>query len=258
MSSSLTRLVVLVAGAAGLAGLAAHGSPEAPAYELAALERKVFREEPGPELQLEAGAPLASGDLLRTGSRSSADILCPPAMARFRLGAKTRARLASDAPGVLLELEQGRLHALFEKLGLASQQRLVVTPSAVLAVRGTEYGVEVDRKGTTTIVVFSGEVEVADRQGIGEPVRVGRGQYTEVRRGERAQPPIPHEMSPGHWDQGRSPNDGGPMAGADADGRGSSDPFGGLGSGAGGAGVGGSEQRGGGSRGGGGSHGGGH
>jgi len=187
------------------------------------------REVPTPEVPLATGEAIAAGDVLRTGSRSSADILCPDAMSRFRLGPKTRATLASEAPGVLLDLEEGRVHALFDKLTQSSRQRLVVTPSAVLAVRGTDYGVEVDGKGTTTVVVFSGEVEVVDRDRVGEPVRVRPGQYTEVRRGERVQAPIPHRMGPGQWDQGRRPAEPAAMDGRSADDRG----FGGRSGGAG-------------------------
>jgi hypothetical protein len=213
----ISRWLLLGAGAVGLAAFAAEDSVTVPSYELTAVERKLFRELPAPEVPLAQGEAIAAGDLLRTGSRSSADILCTDALARFRLGAKTRARLASDAPGVLLDIEEGRLHALFGKLTGAASERVVTTPSAVLAVRGTEYGVEVDGKATTTVVVFSGEVEVVDRGRIGPPVLVGPGQYTEIRRGEPAQQPIPHQMGPGHWDQGRRPDEPPPMDTRDPD-----------------------------------------
>lgn len=217
---TMSRWLLLGAGVVGIAAFAAEDTVTVPSYELTAVERKLFRELPAPEVSLAQGEAIAAGDLLRTGSRSSADISCSDALARFRLGAKTRARLASDAPGVLLDVEEGRLHALFGKLTGAASERVVLTPSAVLAVRGTEYGVEVDAKATTTVVVFSGEVEVIDRGRIGAPVLVGAGQYTEVRRGEPAQPPIPHQMGPGHWDQGRRPDEPAPMGSRDPDDRG--------------------------------------
>lgn len=208
---NMSRWVLLGAVVAGIVAFAAEDSTTVPSYELAAVERKLFREVPAPETALAEGTAIAAGDVLRTGSRSSADIHCPEALAQFRLGAKTRARLASDAPGVLLDIEEGRLHALFGKLTGVGAQRVVVTPSAVLAVRGTEYGVDVNGKGTTTVVVFSGEVEVVDRDRIGAPVRVGGGQYTEVRSGEAVKPPIPHRMAPAHWDQGGRPDEAPPM-----------------------------------------------
>ncbi|HPA81420.1 MAG TPA: FecR family protein [Thermoanaerobaculales bacterium] len=245
MTFKRVLLAVAVIGAAVLSAEEA----EPPSYQLSAVERKLFRDLPAPETQLDSGAPIAAGDRLRTGARSSADILCPEAAARFRIAAKTRARLASETPGVLLELEEGRLRALFEKLTGSSRERLVTTPSAVLAVRGTEYGVEVDAKGNTTVTVFEGEVELVDVGRQGEPVRIGPGQYTRVRRGQPAQPPRPHEMTTHDWERGGRPDQPPPMAGPGfgAGGDGGSGPpdAGGPGSGA-GAGSGGGSHRGGG------------
>ena len=243
------RRVLLLAVVAGVAALAAEETAP-PAYELATVERKLFRDAPAPEVQLASGSPVAAGDLLRTGGRSSAEILCPAAAARFRIAAKTRARLASEVPGVLLEVEEGRLHAFFEKLGGDSGERLVTTPSAVLAVRGTEYGVEVDGKGNTTVTVFEGEVEAVDAGRLGEPVRVGPGEYARIRRGQPAQPPARHEMTTRDWERGGRPDQPPPMAGSGFGAGGE----GGLGGGAGaggagggaGAGSGGGAQRGGG------------
>lgn len=245
--------VLLVAVVAGVAALAAEETAP-PAYQLATVERKLFRDDPAPEVQLASNAPIAAGDLLRTGGRSSAEILCPAAAAKFRIAPKTRARLASEAPGVLLELEEGRLHAFFDKLGGDSGERLVTTPSAVLAVRGTEYGVEVDAKGNTTVTVFEGEVELVDAGRLGEPVRVGPGEYARVRHGQPAQPPVRHEMTTRDWERGGRPDQPPPMAGSGfgaggEGGLGGGAGAGGAGSGA-GAGSGGGAHRGGGGGGG--------
>lgn len=228
---SLAPWMVGVAAVSGAAVFSADEPVTTPAYQLTAVERKLVREEPAPETELESGSPVHAGDLLHTGSRSSADILCPEAAARFRIGPKTTARLASEVPGVLLELEEGRLHALLDRMEGRSVDRIVTTPSAVLAVRGTEYGVEVDRKATTMVVVFSGEVEVADSGRVGAPVRVARGQYTEIRAGEAPLPPIPHQMRPDHWDQGHRPDQPGSMGGSGFDDRGFGSGSGGMGSG---------------------------
>jgi uncharacterized membrane protein YgcG len=240
-------LVTVVIGAAALAAEEA----QPPSYQLTVVERKLFRDSPAPETQLDSGASVTAGDLLRTGARSSAEILCPEAAARFRIAAKTRARLASEAPGVLLELEEGRLHALFEKLGDGPAERLVTTPSAVLAVRGTEYGVEVDGKGDTTVTVFEGEVEVVDVGRLGESVRVGAGRYTRVRHGQPAQPPTQHEMTRRDWDRGGRPDQPPPATGPGFGGSGEGGPPGDAGAGS----IGGGAQSGGGARGGGGGHG---
>lgn len=239
LSRSVASWIVGLAVVTGMAAFSADEPAAVPSYRLTSVERKLVREEPAPKSELESGSPVSAGDLLHTGSRSLAEILCPEAASRFRLGPKTTARLASDAPGVLLELEEGRLHALFERLTGRSVDRIVTTPSAVLAVRGTEYGVEVDRKATTTVVVFSGEVEVVDSGRVGAPVRVTRGQYTEIRAGEAPMPPIPHQMRPEHWDQGYRPDEPGLMGSSGVDDRGFGSGSEGMGSGSMGSGAGG-------------------
>jgi hypothetical protein len=197
----LTALIILASGAGGV-----DDPPATPTYEVTDLKRKLFREEPVPEVQLEIGARPEGGQLLRTGARSSAEITSPEYAARFRLSAKTRARLAGDRPGVLLEVQRGSLRALFDKLvGEDAPERIVTTPSAVLAVRGTEYGVEVSKSGHTTVTVFSGEVEIVDIERAGEPVILRAGQYGTVRRGKSPGEPRSHQMSRSDWDRGRRP-----------------------------------------------------
>jgi hypothetical protein len=207
---------VLATAAAVTVSVGGTESPTGPTYELVEVKRKVIREEPAPEVDLDRGAALAAGDLLRTGSRSAAEILAEESASRFRLGAKTRARLASGTPGVLLELDRGRVHAIFDVLtGGDPRERLVVTPSAVLAVRGTEYGVEVDTKGDTTVTVFQGVVDVTRVDGLGETVRVRAGQYSQIRRGKPPRPPERHDLKPSQWEQGARPDrmDRGPVGG---------------------------------------------
>jgi hypothetical protein len=164
-----------------------------------------------------AGESLAGGAELRTGWFSSADLTVPPAEARFHLDGRTRARLGSDRPGVLLVLEKGRLRALFDRLGEllegeAEPERRIETPSAILAVRGTEYGVAVGRDGTTTLVVFEGVVEVFGLAGPAGPIRVRAGHALHVRRGQPPGSPRPHTLTPRGWDRGGTPPMGPPPA----------------------------------------------
>jgi hypothetical protein len=177
------------------------------AYEVAHVKRKLIHFTADGKVRLEAGAALHSGDRLRTGSWSSAEIAAPDFQARFRIGSSTRFRLASDTPGVLLELERGRLRAVFEALLTPDPpERLIQTPSALLAVRGTEYGVEVDRAGTTALVVFRGTVEAIDLERLGEPVQVSAGQKLRIERGKAAGKPTDHGISSQQWDKGKRPN----------------------------------------------------
>lgn len=231
-------LLLLPLAVVSVVGMVLAGEPAVPTYEVVELKKKLFQEEPAPEIQLEVGARPEAGSLLRTGSGSSADIFCPDYQALFRLGSKTRARLSGEVPGVLLVLEKGRLHALFDKLiGGQQRERVVTTPSAVLAVRGTEYGLEVDGKGNTTITVFKGEVEVRHGRGLGDPILVRAGQYSRIRREKPAQAPKQHTMGSADWERGGRPDDLRPQSGPDGDmGGGGADGSGGAGQGMGGGG----------------------
>ena len=207
--------VMSVAAVFGVAILLANDQQD-PSYEVVRVKKKLVREEPAPEERLDAGAQPVAGSLLRTGSGASADIVSPDNGALFRLGSKTRVQLSSEVPGVLLVLEKGRLRAAFEKLtGQDRAERLVATPSAVLAVRGTEYGLEVDGKGNTTVTVFEGEVEVRHALGLGEPVRVRAGQYSRIRRQKPPQAPKQHSLSPVDWERGGRPDQPGTGPGSD-------------------------------------------
>ncbi len=151
-----------------LATLAAAAASEAPAvleYDVVAVKRKLLLETTDGERALEVGDHAQSGDVLRTGSRSRAELVVAEYAARFVVSSKTSFRLAHDRPGVLLEIERGSLRAIFGKLPDGdTRERLITTPSAVLAVRGTDYGVEVEKDGDTSIAVFEGTVEVWDNR----------------------------------------------------------------------------------------------
>jgi hypothetical protein len=107
-----------------------------------------------------AGGRAASGDRVHTGWFSSAVVADEQHRATFELFARTDVILASTTPGVILSLERGRLEAIFDKI-TGSEPRIVQTPGALLAVRGTSYAVEVDAKGETALDVFEGTVEVS-------------------------------------------------------------------------------------------------
>jgi hypothetical protein len=196
--------------------LATTASSQAPAvieYDVAAVKRKLLLETTDGERAMQVGDRAHSGDVLRTGSRSRAELVVADYAARFVVSSKTSFRLAHDRPGVLVDIECGSLRAIFGKLPEGdTRERLITTPSAVLAVRGTDYGVEVEKDGDTSIVVFEGIVEVWDIGGIGEKTSVQAGQSTRIKRGRVPSSPRPHGLSSSDWDQGRrsvSPSMGG-------------------------------------------------
>ena len=173
-------------------------------YVVVSVKRHLFLETADGEKAVQSGERVRSGDALRTGSRSKTELAAPAFAARFVVGSKTRFSLAHDQPGVLLQIERGSLRAIFGKLKEGDQrERLVTTPSAVLAVRGTEYGVEVEKDGDTSVAVFEGTVEVWEAAGVGQRLRLQAGQSTRVRRGKAPSRPTLHGLSSRDWDQGR-------------------------------------------------------
>jgi hypothetical protein len=111
------------------------------------------------EVAAAKGTKARSGDKVRTGWFSYALIAAEPYRAKFEIFSSSDVELAGNAPGVLLTLNRGRLHAMFDKI-TGNEPRIVQTPGALLAVRGTQYTVEVDAKGETNLDVFEGIVEV--------------------------------------------------------------------------------------------------
>jgi hypothetical protein len=105
------------------------------------------------------GQQAASGDQVETGWFAYALIGSDRHHARFEVFSATTVKLASETPGVILTLERGKIRAAFDKI-TGSEPRSVQTPGALLAVRGTQFDVEVDREGNTTLDVFEGLVEV--------------------------------------------------------------------------------------------------
>jgi hypothetical protein len=201
----LAMLLMTCSLLAGVSLLAETGTPVL-SYEVASVTSELLREAPEPVVELGAGERLRAGSILVTGRRSAAEIQCEGYATRFHLGAKTRVKLAEGVPGLLLHLERGRVRGVFDALDTDEPpERIVTTPSALLAVRGTEYALEVGRSGDTTVVVFDGVVEVFDRDRKEAPVRVTQGHTVRVRRGKPPGRPTTHELTREEWDRGLRP-----------------------------------------------------
>ena len=151
-------------------------------YRFDQVKRKVVLMTPKSELQVAQGHHAQSGDKVQTGWFSYALIASDHYRARFEIFSSTNVQLAGGTPGVILSLERGRLHAMFDKI-TGSEPRVVQTPGALLAVRGTQYDVEVDRDGRTDLKVFEGTVEVRS-QLHPEPLLVRAGEMTNFGRQE--------------------------------------------------------------------------
>jgi hypothetical protein len=147
---------------ASLAMLAAAAAttPQAPVgYRFDEVKRNVVLKSANKESQAAKGLRAQSGDHVHTGLFSYALIASEEHRAKFEIFSSTDVQLAGGTPGVILSLERGRIHALFDKI-TGSEPRIVQTPGALLAVRGTQYSVEVDGSGKALLDVFEGTVEI--------------------------------------------------------------------------------------------------
>ncbi len=63
----------------------------------------------------------------------------------------------------LMEIMKGKIHGLIKKLKPNTKFE-IHTPTSVTSVRGTEYELNVEDDGTTTVIVLDGEVEFSDKE----------------------------------------------------------------------------------------------
>ncbi|MEA2337147.1 MAG: hypothetical protein QOE82_1154 [Thermoanaerobaculia bacterium] len=153
MKTFLASLAMLTAAAATTT------TPAPVGYRFDDVKRTVTLRTANQESPAAKGVHAQSGDRVHTGWFSYALIAAEPQRARFEIFSSTDIQLAGGTPGVILSVERGRIHAMFDKI-TGSEPRIVQTPGALLAVRGTQYNVEVDSAGKTTVDVFEGIVEI--------------------------------------------------------------------------------------------------
>ena len=186
--------------------------PDALTYRFDEVKRSVTRlpgGDKGKAVKLAQGDAASSGDVVKTGWWAQTVISVPERNSRFEVYANTQVTLAGGEPGVLLILDKGRIKAFFQSLVEGSQQeRQVAVPGALLAVRGTRYGVEVDKNGKSTLVVFEGVVEVLHKAPHTESIRVKAGEWATF--GPNALPQIQPMTLRGFeekiWNQGMRPD----------------------------------------------------
>jgi hypothetical protein len=176
MKRTPALLAVLLA-AAGLV-LAQEPAQRPLEYRFDEVKSKVTKAPGGDEsraARVAAGDLAAAGDGVRTGLFGRTLLSVPERAVRFEVFSSTRVRLAGPEPGVLLVLESGRLKAAFDAFTGASEERRVAAPGALLAVRGTRYGLEASPEGESTLAVFEGTVEVFPADGA-TSLRVAAGE----------------------------------------------------------------------------------
>ena len=156
----VARGMFLVVFLAGLATATAQAAPV-----IAALSGNVFVLKSGTrEWRLAAQSwTLSPGDQVRTVPGSRATITFDDG-SRINLGPNASFTMQeASAGGISLKLAIGSLRAWVSKA--LSRRFEVRTPTAVCAVRGTEFSVDVNVRGHTGIQMFSGILAVADQRG---------------------------------------------------------------------------------------------
>lgn len=128
------------------------------------------------------------GDELTTGSDSEA-VIETPGGATVRIFPDSRFVLTEPSSGLreFLHLILGSVKVHVEKLSGRPNPHKMTTPTAVIAVRGTTFSVQVDQAGATLVAVDEGEVAVANISMPEREVILKRGRRTLVLPG---QPPM--------------------------------------------------------------------
>lgn len=134
------------------------------------------------------GEKVEEGSTIRTGPNSQADILTEQGH-HFQVRSETTIEFTSlQADETKTRLDSGRVYSKVKKL--KSQQTFTVqTPTAVCAVRGTEFDTLAGHGGTL-VAVYHGVVGVA-ALGSHDEIRVPAGQMTSVHNGTIE---IPHTI----------------------------------------------------------------
>lgn len=148
---------------------------------------------------------LGAGAGVRTLELSSAALLLAD-RTQIRMSANAQLRLCESQPErSLLELAAGRLWARTKKTPASLQLQ---TPAALAVVRGTDWDVEVDGAGRTTLTVLSGQVDLSNdfgrvelgpaEQGYAEPGKAPVKRVL-VRPRDRVQWVMANPVDPTRW-----------------------------------------------------------
>lgn len=172
----MRRLFVLAAAVCGLSLPAlADILPRGSAPAGAVVSRKSGEEarfiEVGGWRTVDVKQDLLSGDTLRTNAYGQLAILFSD-RTQVRLGRNTTlvVKAIGNASDTVFGLQSGSLWARAERGGLGLT---VETPAAAAAIRGTDWTLQVDDKGKTSLVVLEGLVQLSNPQG---SVSVGAGE----------------------------------------------------------------------------------
>jgi hypothetical protein len=143
------------------------------------------------------GEQLPPGTILDTGSGRLLLRLSDGSEVLVRAHTRLQVQQPSLTDPSYFELLLGRIRALINKRTGGAVPFELGTPSAVIAVRGTEFDVEVNPRNVTEVDVVDGLVEVYGRNASGGSVLLEPGFSTRVGMGSDPEQPEPtNEMRP--------------------------------------------------------------
>lgn len=169
--------------------------PEPARILVASGELTLYRKDGGAPESAGAGSEILFGDALETGEQGYARIefadgswllIRPSSLVVFDRYSQFR---ESGMVDTSLRLERGDLRTWVRPRGRGDNRFMIVTPSAMAAVRGTEFDISVDDQQVMRNEVLAGTVAVA---GEGVEQTVAAGQATLARPGEA--PLAPRDM----------------------------------------------------------------
>lgn len=127
---------------------------------------------------------LGPGDSLRTGAKAKATVAFDDG-SRIEMAENGFFTLDNaTAQQSEMSLDLGKLRAFIKKLG--ARRFMVRTPTAVCSVRGTEFAVDVQQGGKTTVDLYKGLLGVEDRRG--QQILMQPNERIEVDRGGMGSP----------------------------------------------------------------------
>ncbi|HEV2424012.1 MAG TPA: FecR family protein [Terriglobia bacterium] len=204
--STFSRKRLGVAGVFCLLAVAAQAAQQPPAAAAPYAGSLVSEWTGKVRLRLPGAAPSAPGrgEKLPAGTTIDTEdgiiVLVLEDESEVLLRPRTQVVLKTPGPGDwnYFQLLWGRIRASVRKRTGGAPPFQMGTPSAVIAVRGTRFDVEVNRRGVTEVDVFQGLVEVGAIGIPGVSVLVQPGFSTRVAPGQAPEPPIrTDEIRPG-------------------------------------------------------------
>jgi FecR-like protein len=135
------------------------------------------------------GQTLAPETVIETHNGSALLHLDDGSQVLIKKNSRVVLKVPNQGSGSFFELLLGKIIAKVQKrIGNAPSFRMG-TPTAVVTVRGTQFEVDVDKKGKTYVLVFEGLVEVASVNAPQSPVLVRPGYRTTVSPAGMPEPP---------------------------------------------------------------------